>query len=263
MVPDATPWSSIQRPIGLNFMSPLALESGAVRKKVQATSLLASTAAFAWCSLVCSSDVQKRTALRPVLADAIDNFQRTSNRPGGTMVDSTLDWLDPDAHYQDFGQASRALRTEFASFGTVQLVDAGESLDDLGSFLEEQAQISTRQHEKCLLVATLPDCPSCAALGYALARASPARLLGETRLIRVNIEEFDQDLRQLGLPVEQVPAFALLDEHGKIVDTLDVVEWRSNDPVDFLPLLSNFIQRRLRRPVGGPVRRATPHAIEL
>ena len=241
----------------------LALESGALRKKVQATSLLVSTAALAWWPLVSSSDVQERTAPRPALAGTIDNFQPTSNGPGGTMIDSALNWLDPDSQYQDFGQASRALRTEFASFGTVQLVDAGESLDDLGSFLKEQAQISARQHEKCLLVATLPDCPSCAALGYALARASPAQQLGEARLIRVNIEEFDQDLRQLGLPVEQVPAFALLDEHGKILDTLDAVEWRSNDPVDFLPLLSNFIQRRLRRPIGGPVRRATPHAIEL
>ena len=161
-------------------------------------------------------------------------------------------------------RASRATRTEYAALGNIQLVDVGDSVPSLADFVKSQAELSEREHAPCVLAATLPDCPSCAALGYALLGAPSARHSKKLRLIRVNVEEFEEDLNKLGLQIQHVPLFALVDATGRVRTTLDTVDDLPYETtVEFLSVLSNFIQGRLGHSVGSPIQTQSHTSVDL
>jgi len=77
------------------------------------------------------------------------------------------------------------------------------------------------------------------------------RALGPLTLIRVDVEEFDQDLRQIGLAATELPVFALLSDTGKVTQVIDSSSWSSNSPAEFLSVLSDFVQRKPIHHRGG------------
>jgi hypothetical protein len=77
------------------------------------------------------------------------------------------------------------------------------------------------------------------------------RALGRLTLIRIDVEEFEQDLQQLGVLDSHVPVFALLNATGKISNVLDSDNWPSNEPAEFLPILAEFVHRNTLHQRGG------------
>lgn len=152
-------------------------------------------------------------------------------------------------------RASRARQSEVGQFGTAEVVDVGDDTNNFADFLVREAQAASEHEQRCLLVTTLPKCPSCAALGYALARTSLKYNLGKIRLIRSDLEEFEEELRALQVPLDRVPGFMLMDKTGKFVDFLDAGEWNSNNPAEFGPILASFVRGTYRhsRRHFGPV----------
>jgi hypothetical protein len=127
----------------------------------------------------------------------------------------------------------------------------GDEIESLPEFLATQAQGCAERHEKCLIAAFLPNCPSCSSIGYAVATEQMGRVLGAVTLIRIDVDEFEQDLQQLGVLTAQVPTFALLNATGKISDVLDSDKWPSNDPAEFLPVLAEFMRAGALHQRGG------------
>ena len=148
-------------------------------------------------------------------------------------------------------QFCRSRHTEVLSYGNIRLIDIGDDVQDLADFLTLQASKATAKHELCLIAAISPSCPSCAAIGYSLADGAMGRVLGPLTLIRVDVEEFDQDLQRAGLAATELPVFALLSDAGKITQSIDSSNWSSNSPAEFLSVLSDFIQRRPIHHRGG------------
>lgn len=139
---------------------------------------------------------------------------------------------------------TRAIKNETASYGRILLIDVADSLLDVPEFLRIQAGECARLGQTCLLAATQPSCASCAALGYALAHNQWNRMLGSVRLIRLDVEEFESDITRLGLTSEELPSLALLDSEGKIAVQFDPQAWPSNNPDEFMPVVSDFITLR-------------------
>jgi len=152
---------------------------------------------------------------------------------------------------EELSQFCRSRQTEVLSYGNIRLIDVGDDVQDLADFLALQASKATAKHELCLIVAISPSCPSCAAIGFLLAEGAMGRALGPLTLIRVDVEEFDQDLRQVGLAATELPVFALLSDAGKITQSIDSSNWSSNSPAEFLSVLSDFVQRRPIHHRGG------------
>ncbi len=140
---------------------------------------------------------------------------------------------------------SRAAGTESGQLGEVELVDAGDDTPDFAEFAAQQIAAAEKDHRSCLFVTMLPKCPSCAALGFALSHGFLGRKLGRIRVVRLDLDEFEEDIRRMHLPIDRVPGFVLMDRSGKVIDFLDAGEWNSNDPAEFAPLVSDFARGRL------------------
>lgn len=146
---------------------------------------------------------------------------------------------------------SRGRTAESGQFGSIALVDVGDDTQSLSSSLRDELSLSERQHERCVFVTIVPGCPSCAALGYAIASGTLERLTGKLRVVRIDLDEFESDVRALSLPIDRVPGFFLVDAAGQVRDFLDASEWDTNDPAKFAPIIAKFLDGRLeqrRRP---------------
>jgi len=152
---------------------------------------------------------------------------------------------------EESSQFCRSRQTEVLSYGNIRLIDIGDDVQDLADFLALQASKATAKHELCLIAAISPSCPSCATIGYSLAEGAMGRALGPLTLIRVDVEEFDQDLQRVGLAATELPVFALLSDAGKITQSIDSSNWSSNSPAEFLSVLADFIQKKPIHHRGG------------
>ena len=145
---------------------------------------------------------------------------------------------------EESSQFCRSRQTEVLSYGNIRLIDVGDDVQNLADFLALQAKNAAAKREFCLIAAISPSCSSCAAIGYSLIEGAMGRTLGPMTLIRVDVEEFDQDLVQMGLVATGLPVFALLSDTGKITQLVDSSTWSSNSPAEFLSALSDFVQRK-------------------
>lgn len=162
----------------------------------------------------------------------------TTNRPN-----SSPETKGPALESQRVSQSNA---TESGRFGLAEVVNAGDDTLDFHVFLEQQAQAAQKNEQKLVLVPTLPQCPKCAALGYALARTSLCHKLGKIRIVRLDLDEFEEEIRNLSLPTDRFPGFAIVGPSGGIVDYLDAGEWNTNDPAEFGPIIADYVQGRLR-----------------
>jgi hypothetical protein len=158
---------------------------------------------------------------------------------------------------------SRAAGTESGQLGDVELVDAGDNTPNFAEFAAQQIEVAEKNHRHCLFVTMLPKCPSCAALGYALKRGYLGHKFGRIRIVRLDLDEFEEDMRRMHLPIDRVPGFILMDRSGKVIDFLDAGEWTSNDPAEFAPLISDFARGRLPQGRYNWSRNSLSRAVDL
>lgn len=175
----------------------------------------------------------------------------------------SVGWLDAPDNRSGGYRSCGARQTETHQFGPIRVIDVGDEVLHLSSFFASEQRDASARHEPCLVVASLADCPSCAAIGFALASGALGHVLGRLTLLRVDVDEFAEELRQLGVSPSRVPAFALLDHEGKVASVLDTSEWRGNDPSEFLPLLSTFVRGPSIHQRGGRHSRWTSGSLDL
>jgi len=159
--------------------------------------------------------------------------------------------------------SSLASRTETGQYGLIELVDVGDDTPRFAEFVAQQAGAAYEKKQICLLVTMVPQCPGCASLGYALSRGSLLNSLGRVRIVRLDLDEFEEELRNLHLPIDRVPGFIRLDRLGKAVDFLDAGEWNTNDPAEYAPIIEAFLQGRLKLRRHPWVRNPDSSAVDL
>jgi hypothetical protein len=139
-------------------------------------------------------------------------------------------------------RASQSTGTESVHLGLVELVDVGDDTSNFTEFLRQQAKAANDNHQACMLMSTLPRCPSCTAIAYALRRTALNRQLGATRIVRLDLREFEDELRRRNLPIGRLPGFFLVGRDGDILDFMDAGEWNTNDPEEFGPIIGEFVR---------------------
>jgi hypothetical protein len=140
---------------------------------------------------------------------------------------------------------SRQQTGESGQFGLTTLVDVGDDTSNLSSTLKQELVRSRDHHERCLFMTMVSGCPSCASLGYAIYTGSLSRLAGKIRVVRIDLDEFESEARNLSLPIDRVPGFFLVGDSGKVQDFLDASEWDTNNPAEFAPIIAKFLDRSL------------------
>lgn len=141
--------------------------------------------------------------------------------------------------------------------GKIAIIDAKTGASGLETQLIEQLEDSAKAGEQVVLWTVTSDCEPCAAVGRALPDARMQKALSKVRLVRADAASFPVELRRLGVPIDNVPGFTLLDAHAHALDHIHGGEWDADIPANIAPILDRFLRRSLsarRHPWLRPLR---------
>jgi hypothetical protein len=142
-------------------------------------------------------------------------------------------------------------------YGAVRVVDMNpEDERTLRQQLAEELQRASLAHETILVQTTAQWCPVCTDVDHALHDARMQRALVGVTVVRVDVDEFESDLRALRLWQSTVPWFYKLDAQVRPVDAISSDEWGDAVPSSMAPVLKAFANgtltaRRQPSPIGG------------
>jgi hypothetical protein len=134
------------------------------------------------------------------------------------------------------------LAPQIGKIVVVEATDAGEALEPQ---LIKQLAESAKSGEHLVLWTVTAGCEPCAAVGRALPDARMQRALSGVRLVRTDVRAFAPELLRLGVPIESVPGFTLLDRKAQPLDHIHGGEWGDDIPANIAPILDKFVRRTL------------------
>lgn len=155
------------------------------------------------------------------------------------------------------GEVEAALPTLPARVGKIAIIEAKAGADALETQLLDQLRESAKANEQVVLWTVTSDCEPCAAVGRALPDSRMQRALSRVRLVRADAASFQVELRRLGVPIDNVPGFTLLDARAHALDHIHGGEWDDDIPANIAPILDRFLRHTLsarRHPWARPLR---------
>ncbi len=159
--------------------------------------------------------------------------------------------------HAEVADADPTLPTLPPHVGKIAIVEAAAGADALESQLLVQLRDSAKAGEQVVLWTVTPDCEPCAAVGRSLADGRMQRALAKVRLVRADAASFPGELQRLGVPINSVPGFTLLDAHAHALDHIHGGEWDADIPANIAPILDRFLRHSLtprRHPWARPLR---------
>jgi hypothetical protein len=141
--------------------------------------------------------------------------------------------------------------------GNIAIIELSAGTGALESQLLAQLKDSAAAGEQLVLWTVTADCEPCAAVGRSLPDARMQRALAKVRLLRADAASFPVELRKLGVPIDTVPGFTLLDSRAHALDHIHGGEWDADIPANIAPILDRFVRRTFsarRHPWARPLR---------
>ncbi|MDI1448840.1 DUF4190 domain-containing protein [Polyangium sp. 6x1] len=126
--------------------------------------------------------------------------------------------------------------------GNVTIVDVGVSVSSLSQELAKERAAAAAAGETLVVMTTKSECVSCRSLSASLGDSLMQTALAHVRLVRVDIDAFDEDLTGLKMPHERVPTFFLLAPDLYPRDAIDGGEWDEDVPANMAPVLGAFVR---------------------
>jgi uncharacterized protein DUF4190 len=141
--------------------------------------------------------------------------------------------------------------------GKISVVELDAGTGAIEPQLLAQLKDSAAAGEQLVLWTVTVDCEPCAAVGRALPDARMQRALSKVRLLRADAASFPVELRKLGVPIDTVPGFTLLDSHAHALDHIHGGEWDADIPANIAPIMERFVRHSFaarRHPWARPLR---------
>ena len=127
--------------------------------------------------------------------------------------------------------------------GRVTIVDLRAGPGAFRAELTAQATLASQSTQKPLLYLAARDCLPCNGFMLSLRDPRLQQSLAQVRLIRVEIAQFPSELRELGLPLDNTPGFALLSGPDlRIVDYVHGGEWDEDIADNIAPVMAAFVR---------------------
>jgi hypothetical protein len=126
------------------------------------------------------------------------------------------------------------------------VVELHASLGPLRAQLVTQATAAHRSGETLLVETTAQRCIPCAEVAAAAADTQVQQALTKVRFLRLDVEEFRDELKALRMNEPAVPWFYVIDVRGRPSDAISADEWDENVPANIAPVLSAFVKGTLR-----------------
>jgi hypothetical protein len=221
----------------------IARANGAKRGRGAATAAMAlgSALTLAWAALIGFAVIRHPAA--PVAEAQLSESGDTSSDP------STHDAPDPQPALP--GPIPKgaipggifAPKTNKASkVGAIQIVDIGASISSLPDELAKQRAEAQQAGQRILVMTTAFKCDPCRGVDKSLADTKLQTALEKTRLLRVDIDVFHDELQALKMPVKAIPGFFLLSPDLTPKDAINGGEWDADIPENIAPVLGAFMR---------------------
>ncbi|MGH7269072.1 MAG: DUF4190 domain-containing protein [Polyangiaceae bacterium] len=112
--------------------------------------------------------------------------------------------------------------------------------------LAGEAARAKRSGDVVLVQTTARGCVPCSEVTAAQADTEVQAALSHVRLVRIDVGEFQKELKGLRMDEATAPWFYLIDVRGQPRDAISADEWDDNDAADIAPVLGAFVRGKLR-----------------
>ena len=126
--------------------------------------------------------------------------------------------------------------------GDVTVVDVAAGVPSLAKELDAQRTAAASHGERMLVETITGSCSPCQGLSKALGDAAMQRALRSVRLVRIDRDQFEEDLDELEIPSRPWPSFFLLDSDLRVRDAIDGDEWDDDIAANMAPVLGSFLR---------------------
>ena len=126
--------------------------------------------------------------------------------------------------------------------GSVTIVDVGISVSSLSQEIAKQRAAAAAAGEAIVVMTTKNECSPCLRVSASLGDPLMQTALARVRLVRVDIDAFEEDLTGLKMPHDRVPSFFLLGPDLYPRDGIDGGEWDEDVPANMAPVLGAFVR---------------------
>ncbi len=126
--------------------------------------------------------------------------------------------------------------------GAISVVDIGFAETSLSAALRVQQQKAEEQGQTLLVMTVNTGCDPCDGVFASLPDPRMQSALARTRLVRVHIDVFQEDLDKLRIQRERWPGFFLLSADLSPRDAIDGGEWDDDIAANIAPVLDPFVR---------------------
>jgi hypothetical protein len=128
------------------------------------------------------------------------------------------------------------------TIGNITVVDVAGGVASLSKELRDQ-RTAAASHDERLLIQTIANaCAPCLGVASALGDPRMQQALDHVRLVRIDRDQFEEDLDELEIPSKPCPGFFLLDSDLKIRDAINGDEWDDDVAGNIAPVLGPFVR---------------------
>jgi hypothetical protein len=112
--------------------------------------------------------------------------------------------------------------------------------------LEGEYHRATSAHQTLILMTNKRKCDVCDEIAASLSDARMQTALAHVEIVRVDVDDFAEDLHAGGMLEETLPWFYKVDASLHPVDAVSAGEWAENVPENMAPVLGSFVAGTLR-----------------
>jgi hypothetical protein len=148
---------------------------------------------------------------------------------------------------QEGGQMTTVDRVTEVKIGAITLVDVPASTRSLAAELKSQQAQARAEKQKVVLFTTTLACRPCMSVAASLTDPKMQAALRQVRLIRVDHDELEQELTDLGVGSSKIPGFFLMNGDMVPVDGISGAEWDDDTASNISPVLGAFVKGTYRK----------------
>ena len=140
------------------------------------------------------------------------------------------------------------------SYGSLDVVDL-DTKTPLKGQITEIARVAASKSRTVMLQTYVRSSKECAEVAAALPDTRMQKALTNVTLVRVDVDAFEDELKDMRIETESAPWFYKLDANAHATDAIRADEWDANIPENMAPVLQDFAKgalgsRRTPSPVG-------------
>jgi hypothetical protein len=126
--------------------------------------------------------------------------------------------------------------------GAITIVDVAGGVPSLAKELRDQRTAAASHGERLLVQTLATTCAPCLGVASSLGDPRMQQALEHVRLVRIDRDQFEEDLDELEIPAKPCPGFFLIDSDLKIRDAINGDEWDDDIAANIAPVLGPFVR---------------------